>query len=118
MDGLLSSQLALLQRLSFPMEWILDRSFEQRRPTTNQPTKMLHPNYVVAEMLVERTVAQRLYDAEIYRLQRLAKARRRSRLFWLGCWLLSQFGHLLVTVGQRLQQIGSTQAHGVIRWKS
>lgn len=70
---------------------------------------MLHPDFAVAEMVMEKAVAERLHEAETYRLLRQTKARRSSWLFRQGCWLLSRFGHLLVTLGQRLQQYGSAQ---------
>jgi hypothetical protein len=70
---------------------------------------MLHPNYVVAKVLMEERVAERLHEAETYRLLRQIRARRSSWLFRQGCWLLAQSGHLLVTLGQRLQQYDSAQ---------
>jgi hypothetical protein len=70
---------------------------------------MLHIDPVIAEILMEGAVAERLHEAEVYRLLRQTKARRSSWWFRQSCWLLSRFGHLLVALGRRLQQYGSAQ---------
>ncbi len=70
---------------------------------------MLYPDLVAAEVLMERVVAERLREAENYRLLCEIRASRRNWLFRQCCWLLVGFGRLLVALGQRLQQYGSAR---------
>jgi hypothetical protein len=70
---------------------------------------MLQPDFAVVEMLMREEVRERLHEVEIYRLLRQTKATRSRWLLQQSCWLLSQFGHLLVALGLRLQQYGSAQ---------
>lgn len=70
---------------------------------------MLYRNFVFAETLTREKIAERLHQAEIHRLLHQAKPRRPSWLHRQRCWLLCQLGHLLVTLGRRLQQYSSAQ---------
>ena len=69
----------------------------------------MHLEFLAAQVLMEQAVAERLREAEIHLLLRQVQAGRRSWLFRQICRLLSQSGHLLVALGQRLQQYGSAQ---------
>ena len=53
--------------------------------------------------------AQLRQDAARWRLVRRARRTRPERLFRAGCWLLCQVGHLLVQLGERMQDWGAAR---------
>jgi hypothetical protein len=63
---------------------------------------MSYTDYHFGERLMDLRVQEERHQAELRRLQREARRAHQGRLSCQSCWLLCQFGNLLVSLGVRL----------------
>ena len=72
--------------------------------------QMVQGDPFLFKVMMDMKVEETLREAETRRLLRQASIDRHGWLFRQGCWLLCQAGRLLVILGRRLQEYGTSQS--------
>jgi hypothetical protein len=68
----------------------------------------VHPD--LDKRMEDRRRAEARHQAETWRLLRQVKANQPGWFVRRGCWVLCQVGHLLIRLGQQLEQYGPLHA--------
>jgi hypothetical protein len=71
---------------------------------------MTHMDFRSARAVMDMRVDEAQQQAEARHLRRRHGVRQPDWLPRQGCWLLCQLGHLLVALGERLEQYGLPQS--------